>query len=112
MSSPAQRAPSRPQAKVAQSMGSSHRPRPDKAPIVRIERWRPTARFIAWIRGYTVVGLSRSMQVERKTIYRWLAGECPPHRDFAVIMAGLSRLWPVEVGPLTLEDILGVMGDP
>lgn len=75
--------------------------------LVRVERWRPSAKFVAWVKAYQVSSLADSLNVERVTVYAWIRGDRPPHRDSAVGIARLSRHSPKGVGPLTLDDILG-----
>lgn len=90
----------------------SRAPLPDKAPIVRVERWRPSKRFVAWIRAFNVLGLSRSLQVERRTIQCWVRGDGAPREDNARAIVLLSKARPLGIGPLTLEDIFGTPADP
>lgn len=80
-----------------------HKPRV----LVRVERWRPSPKFIAWVKAYQVARLADSLDVERITVYAWLRGDRPPHRDSAIGMARLSHHSPKGIGPLTLDDILG-----
>lgn len=79
----------------------------DRDVSVRVPRWRPPEKFVIWIRAYKILCLSRSINVQRSTIYDWIHGVRPPLEENARAIAVLSQHFPEGVGPLGYEDIFG-----
>jgi transcriptional regulator with XRE-family HTH domain len=79
----------------------------DRTLRIRGEAWRPGKKFSEWIRAHKIAAVAEQIGVERITIYKWLNGERPPHPDSATNLVSLSKLYPEEIGALTLDDIYG-----
>lgn len=79
----------------------------ERAVVVRVPRWRPGKKFVAWVRSYTIHRLHQSIGVTRGAIYQWIRGENPPREDNARAILLLSARFPEGVGALTYEDIYG-----
>lgn len=73
---------------------------------IRIEPWKPSRKFSEYIRAFKVMRLAEEIQVQRHTVYKWLNGIQPPNRNNAAAIVMLSTRTPLDIGPLTYDDIL------
>lgn len=69
--------------------------------------WKPTEKFIAWVRRYGINTLSKDTGATRDAIYAWIKGKRGPRMDYVRKLIQKSHERPVGVGPLTPDDIVG-----
>jgi hypothetical protein len=66
-------------------------------------------RFRRWVRIYGISRLGRSLKTDRKVVHRWMHPNKPGSISQKKIrsLIALSRIEPMDDGPLTYEDIIG-----
>lgn len=68
------------------------------------------SKFVRWAKAYGSYQLARSLETDHRVVMTWLSPDKPvrPRQGAVDMIMGLSKDFPLGIGPLDLKDILGV----
>jgi hypothetical protein len=76
-------------------------------PVVSLDTSVASGRFLLWARQFGIFRLGRSLDVNFRSVRKWLSGARQPSIDKAKEIIALSAIEPLDGQPLTFEDIYG-----
>jgi hypothetical protein len=76
---------------------------------VEIAQRGPSDRFRHWVEAYGVIRLGQSLRISRRNVHLWRKQVDPdvPRLATAKTIIALSEVEPLNIGPLTYEDLFG-----
>lgn len=83
---------------------------PARAIVVQLPQTQPTDRFKNWAKSFGILPLSRVVGVRNGGVHAWLTegkSKRRPSVDVAQKIIVLSHVEPLEIGPLSYDDIFG-----